>query len=132
MASVFGDKEFRQEIYEDRATHSVAVGLPSLIRERPEIDEIVDCVAREFKVSLKEIVEKRVGRQKKNVPRQVAIYCSQKLGGYTQRDIADYFSLKNRGGVASAINSIESSLKNGDLKRQYSRIRKNLNLTKST
>ena len=50
LASVFGDKEFRQEIYEDRATHSVAVGLPSLIRERPEIEEIVDCVAREFKV----------------------------------------------------------------------------------
>ena len=120
LPGVFGDKEFTQEIYEDRADHSVAVRLTGLLREHPEIAEIVNSVAREFKVSTKEIVEKRAGRQEKNVPRQVAMYCSQKLGGYARKDIADYFSLKNRGGVASAMNSVESLLKNGDLKRQFS------------
>ena len=106
--------------------------MSELIRERPGIDEIVDSVAIVFDVFPAEIVERRAGRQKRNIPRQVAMYCSQRIGGHSQKEIARYFSMANRGGVASAVYSIECSLAAGDLSKQFDRVLKTLNVTKST
>ena len=43
--------------------HEIANGLPQLVAQRPEMEEIVSVVARVFSVSREEILEKRRGRQ---------------------------------------------------------------------
>ena len=86
--------------------HEVANKLTEVIDERPEIEDIVAVVARVFNVDPRDITMKNRGRQVQNIPRQVGIYCSQRLAGYTQKQVAEYVSLSHRGDVSSAVKVI--------------------------
>ena len=132
QTGIFGDQSFRQSVYDNRECHEVANGITKVIDERPEIEEIVAVVARVFSVDPNEITMKKRGRQVQNIPRQVGIYCSQRLGGYTQKQVAEYFSLSHRGGVSSAVKIIGHRLQSGDLKIRLDEIRDGLNFTKLT
>ena len=132
LSGVFGEKVFRQMVYDDREFHEIANGLPELIDHRPEMDEIVASVVAEFGVLREEVLQKRRGRQPMNIPRQMAIFCCQRLGGYTQQDVADYFSLTHRGSVSSAVKVIEGRIERTDLGDRLDEIRQRLNFTKLT
>ena len=132
VTGVFGEKAFRQTVYDEREFHEIANGLPELIDHRPEMDEIVAVVAMEFGVSRVEVLQKRRGRQPMNIPRQVAIYCCQRRGGYTQQDVAECFSLTHRGSVSSAVKVIEGRIETTDLSERLDEIRRRLNFTKLT
>ena len=45
LTGIFGEKDFRQMIYDHRDCHEVAHELPSLVNQRPEPEEIVSVVA---------------------------------------------------------------------------------------
>ena len=79
------------------------MGYHSSVAQRPEMEEIVSVVARMFSVSREEILEKRRGRQPINIPRQISIYCCQRVCGYAQQEVADCFSLTHRGSVSSSV-----------------------------
>jgi len=132
VTGIFGEKVFRQMVYDEREFHEIANGLPELIDHRPEMDEIVAAVADEFGVLQEDVLQKRRGRQPMNVPRQIAIYCCQRLGGYTQQDVADYFSLTHRGSVSSAVSVIEGRIERADIGDRLDEIRQRLNFTKLT
>ena len=132
QTGIFGDKSFRQSIYDDRESHEIANRLTEVIDERPDIEEIVAVVARVFRVEPREITMKKGGRQVQNIPRQVGIYCAQRLGRYSQKQVADYFSLSHRGGVSSAVKVIGHRLQAGDLKNQLDEIKDGLYFTKLT
>ena len=57
ITGVYGEKEFRQAVFDEREFHEIANGLPQLVAQRPEMEEIVSVVARVFSVSREEILE---------------------------------------------------------------------------
>ena len=95
-------------MFDEREFHEIANGLPQLVAQRPEMEEMFlwwrGCLARE------EILEKNRGRQPINIPRQMAMYCCQRVCGYAQQEVADCFSLTHRGGVSSSVRVIEEEL----------------------
>ena len=54
------------------------------------------------------------GRQPTNIPGQMAFYCCQILGGYSQQEVADCFSLTHRGNVSSPAKIIEGKIERID------------------
>ena len=56
-------------MFDEREFHEIANGLPQLVAQRPEMEEIVSVVARV----------------------QMAIYCCQRVCGYAQQEVADVF-----------------------------------------
>jgi len=116
VIGIYGSREFRQETHDQKANHTAAEGLLEIVRDQPEMDEIVAVVAKIYNVTRKDVVMKKSGRQKKNEPRKLAIYCSQQLGGHSQQDIANYFSLAHRGSVSSTIKAVVVGLENGSMK----------------
>jgi len=132
ITGVYGEKEFRQAVFDEREFHEIANGLPQLVAQRPEMEEIVSVVARVFSVSREEILEKRRGRQPINIPRQMAIYCCQRVCGYAQQEVADCFSLTHRGSVSSSVRVIEEKIERIGFKKRLNEIEEELNLTKLT
>ncbi len=132
LTSVLGDQEFRQSVYDERDNHLVVTDVADLVEHRPEMDEIIEIVSSVFGVTVEDIKQKKRGRQQKNLPRQVAIYCCQRLSGGSQKEVAAKFSLTHRGSVSSAVKSVGNSLERGDLKRFLIEVESGLNLTKLT
>ena len=130
LPGVFGDQEFRQTIYDEQDNHVVATDVSEVVECRPEMDEIIGKVADVFGVTVSDVGHKKRGRQVKNVPRQVAIYCCQRLSGGSQKEVAEKFSLTHRGSVSSAVRSIGGRLEIGDLKEAFMEIKSGLKLTK--
>ena len=60
------------------------------------------------------------------------MYCSQRLGGHSQQDIADHFSLAHRGSVSSTIRAVGIDLQDGGIKKRMAQIEKGLNVIKLT
>lgn len=56
------------------------------------------------------------------------MYCAQKDGDFTQREIARYFNLGHTGSVSSAVRNIGLCIENGSLKREYVAIRRTLHV----
>ena len=77
-------------------------------------------------------MERKQGRQTKNVARQVAIYYCQRLGLHKQKEIAEYFSLSHRGSISSTVFAIESQAETSTFKKLLAQVRCDLNLTKRT
>jgi len=44
ITGVYGEKEFRQAVFDEREFHEIANGLPQLVAQRPEMEEIVSVV----------------------------------------------------------------------------------------
>ncbi len=130
IGSIYGDRAFKQSIQENKENLQVSRELSRELSQRPEIPTIVEAVAAIFKCDIKTITARSKGRPQSNVARQMAIYCSQKLGDYSLKAIADYFSLTNVGSVSSSIMSIKEKLAAGELAREYSRLEKRLYLKK--
>ena len=127
---IFGDKYFRLSIQAEKEIQKVSGDLGSVLSERPEIAKIVEAVAAVFGTDTHTITCKRMGRPQPNLPRQMAMYCSQQLGDHSLKDIATYFSLTNAGSVSPAIQVIKSKLKAGQCAEELSQLEKRLGIIK--
>jgi REP element-mobilizing transposase RayT len=130
QGSIYGDKAFRQSIGEDKENLQVSSELPKALSVRPDLAEIVTAVAKVFKTSEGEIETKRVGRQRSNVARQMAMYCGQQLGDHSLKDIAEYFSLTNPGSVSHSISSMKARLEAREFRKEYRQLEELLNIIK--
>lgn len=130
MATVLGDKDFREALAEEREEMSVSGDLARALSERPDAGKIVSAVAAVFKVPEQGIVNRQRGRQQANLPRQMAMYCCQQLGDMSLIDIANYFGLSHAGSVSPAVASIKNRLQERKLGKELEKVRTYLNIIK--
>ena len=132
LLGIFGDKAYRESIYEEREQLAVVTDVEALIMPPIELDEIVDAVAEIFRVDVDVIVKKQKGRRIENSTRRFAIYCAKRLGRYSQRAVAEYFGLNHPGSVSSTVRSIEKQVGCGMLDNELEEVRKRLKIVKLT
>lgn len=120
--SIFGDKSFRQAIIEEKDTLKVTGHLARALSERPSMARIVEAVATFYGTEKHAILAKAKGRPRRNVPRQVAMYCCQLLGGHSLVQIASYFSLTNAGSASPAIQVVRNGLQTGESRVEVKKI----------
>lgn len=130
VASILGEKAFRAAIQEEREQLQVSGDLSRALSDRPDMTSIVAAVAKVFKTTPQEIVQRRTGRQLANLPRQMAIYCCQQLGDQSLKSLAAYFHLTHPGSVSPAVASIKERLKLGEMVEQYEKVKRHLNIIK--
>jgi len=110
-----GSKNFRDWIYKQRDTDEFSVTKETLQSFRPEFDEIVENVAKEFNVSKESIIKSQRGRAANNFPRWVTMYLAQQYGGLKLKEIAKGIGLKKTGSIPTTIKKLMMAL-DGDKK----------------
>lgn len=120
--SIFGDKLFRQAILEKKETLRVVGDLAHALSERPTMASIVKAVAVVYGTEKHAIVHKAKGRAKRNVARQMAMYCSQELGDHSLAQIASYFCLTNVGSASAAIYAVRNGLRTEEHRVEFDEI----------
>jgi len=120
-----GSDSFRDWAYAQRGTDEAALSKQDIQLFRPSIDEIVNQVAKIFRVSDDSIVRGQQGRGKKNLPRWVAICLSQEIGSKKLTVIADAFGLKRTGSIPTTVKKLRELLENDSkLFRKVEKIRR--------
>jgi putative transposase len=128
LASVLGDARFRERV---RALTAVTAARRQargkVARKRPTATRIVSSVADTFNVSGNSILRAARGPGTKNVPRWVAMYLCQEIGGITLQKIASRFGLQRYGTVSTTIGKLRGEFEeNPPLASQVLRIRQQL------
>ena len=130
VAAVLGAKAFRESIKKEQDQLQVSGDLSQALSDRPSLPAIAAAVAKVFKTTPENIVNRQVGRQRANLPRQMAIYCGQQLGDQSLKAIAAYFNLTHSGSVSPAVAAIKNHLRNRTLVKEYEKVEKLLNIIK--
>ena len=131
LTGVFGDKTFKQSVYDEQENFEAAESVHRLVGTRISMGVIVQEVASMFSVAEVTLVERQCGHRVENIPRKMAMYIAKRDAGFTQKEIAHFFHLNNPGSVSSAIRSIESTIQ-GELRSDYEAIKSGLNIVKLT
>lgn len=118
LATILGDRDFREAIANERGELQVSGSLPQALSERPSAAAIVKAVAQVFNVKELEITRRQEGRQSANLPRKLAMYYCQQLGDLPLSEIADCFGLKQPGSVSPALADIGHRLAAGEMKKE--------------
>ena len=105
-----GGDEFRTWAYQQRQTDDMAVTKKELLQFKPSMDEIIDRIARAFKVNKESILVSQRGRVSDNIPRWVAMYLAQERGGVTLREIAAKFGLVRTGSIPTVIGKLKQRM----------------------
>jgi len=100
-----GSDEFRTWAYGQRVTDDGAVSVATSIQFKPSIAEVVAEVATTFSVTVDSILKAKRGTN--NVPRWVAMYLSQVLGGQQLTSIAEAFGLTRTGSIPTTIGKLK-------------------------
>jgi putative transposase len=109
--SILGDDKFRSRARAALApadTRGASKG--ALARKRPSLQKIVGLVADSFDVTGKSIVQAARGPGSKNIPRWVAMYLCQEVGGITLQIIAEHFGLQRYGTVSTTIGKLKQEV----------------------
>jgi putative transposase len=109
--SILGDDKFRTRARAALApaeTRGASKG--ALARKRPSLQKIVGLVADSFGVTGKSIVQAARGPGSKNIPRWVAMYLCQEVGGITLQIIAEHFGLQRYGTVSTTIGKLKQEV----------------------
>jgi REP-associated tyrosine transposase len=96
---------------------------------RPEIDNIVNEVAREYELDSYALYRTQEEEKTKKVilARNVAMTLSQDIGGHTLKDIASVFGIKNYRSVSILVGRFKNLINNHDsLRSQYVELRMRL------
>ncbi|HDH01093.1 MAG TPA: hypothetical protein ENG80_04725 [Nitrospirae bacterium] len=124
QAPYLGSELFRDWIYKQRATDELAIAKESLQFFRPGIDEIIESVAKAFKVSKDSIINNQRGRAHNNIPRWVSMTLAQECGGLKLVDIAAALGLKRTGSIPTTIKKLKDLLdQDRSLLRKVERIK---------
>ena len=105
-----GSDEFRSWAYAHKQTEEDAVSEQDKFLFRPDMDNILQDVAQMLEVSVDSIMHSQRGKE--NIPRWVAMYLCQEVGGHRHIDIAKKFALKRSGSVTNTIAKLEALLHN--------------------
>ncbi len=109
--SILGDDKFKSRAKAALApaeTRGASKG--ALARKRPSLQKIVSLVAENFEVTAKSIVQAARGPGSKNIPRWIAMYLCQEVGGITLQIIAQHFGLQRYGTVSTTIGKLKQEL----------------------
>jgi len=109
--SILGDDKFKSRArtaLAPAATRGASKG--ALARKRPSLHRIVGTVATAMKVSPGSILQAARGPGSKNVPRWLAMYLCQEVGGITLQVIAEHFGLQRYGTVSTTIGKLKQEL----------------------
>lgn len=119
-----GSESFRDWIYKQRETDELAVAKEALRFFRPNIDEIIESVAKVFKVSKDSIINNPRGRVNNNIPRWVSMTLAQECAGWKLVDIAAALGLKRTGSIPTTIKKLKDLLEQDrSLSRKVERIK---------
>lgn len=106
--SVLGDDRFRARVKAlDDVTALRGVSRGAAARKRPSVTRIIASVADTFQVTDHSILRAARGPGTKNVPRWVAMYLCQEVGGVTLQNIANEFGLQRYGTVSTTIGKLK-------------------------
>jgi len=130
VTSIIGDESFKKRLIKQKDKLKVNVELSQILSDRPAVDDIINSVAKAYKVNVNDIKERKTGRQTANMPRKVAIYLCQQYGDMTLNAIAHAFGLNHAGSVSPAIRDIKRELNSDGLARKISVIVKSLGVIK--
>ena len=100
-----GSDEFRAWAYTQRITDDNAVSVNSRAQLKPGVAKLVTDVATTFAVTEESILKAKRGTN--NVPRWVAMYLSQVVGGQPLVSIAQAFGLKRTGSIPTTIGKLK-------------------------
>jgi len=108
QSSLLGDDKFRKAAQRKKsATAARGVSRGANAKWRPSCKQIINAVAKEFKVSETSIYKAARGPGSKNVPRWVSMYLCQELSAVTLQSIAKLFKLKRYGTVSTTVGKLK-------------------------
>jgi len=110
-APYLGSEAFRDWAYAQRDMEYADASNAVSRLFRPSIDEIIERVAKAFKVTRESILTSQRGRVPNNIPRWVAMYLSQELGGKKLSVIAKTFGLKRTGSIPTTVAKLQVRMK---------------------
>ncbi|HFE39171.1 MAG TPA: hypothetical protein ENK06_12260 [Gammaproteobacteria bacterium] len=105
-----GSDSFRDWIYKQRVTDERTVSKDALQLFRPGINDIIESVAKAFKVRKNTIIDPPRGRVSNNIPRWVTMALAQEVGGMKLVDIAAALNLKRTGSIPTTIKKLKELL----------------------
>ncbi len=104
-----GSDEFRSWTYDQRVTNDKDVSEHEKSLFRPDMQVIIERVAKIFDVLPESILKSVRGRR--NLPRWVAMYLCQEIGSHRLADIALKFGLKRTGSIPTIIGKLKELLR---------------------
>ncbi len=120
-----GSDSFRDWIYKQRVTDERTVSKDALKLFRPGVDDIIESVAKAFKVRKNTIIHSPRGRVSNNIPRWVTMALAQEVGGMKLVDIAAALNLKRTGSIPTTIKKLKELLaEDRELQGKVERIRR--------
>ena len=109
LAPVLGDESFINQL--KLRQPSGEVPRTECIRQKPSIAHIINEVSHAFGEQNSALTTIQKGAGRKNLPKKVAMYISQKHGDYRLLEIAKAFGLNHYGGASHAIHCVAEALK---------------------
>jgi putative transposase len=100
MAAVFGDKAFKQWVYEELLPELAAEDKSRIVQPDLSMQQVAEGVAVYYQTSADDLRKVCRGPQPENEARKVAMYLCQELAAAKLRDIGDYFGLNHAGSVS--------------------------------
>jgi len=107
-----GSDSFRNWVYSQKETDEEAVSEKDKYPFRPDMDKIIADVASMMGVSVSSIMTAKRG--KANVPRWIAMYLCQEIGGHHLNYIAKKFALKRAGSIPNTITKLKVLMKSDE------------------
>ena len=101
LPSILGDKSFVKQFWRKINKQKSKVKTTTL--QIIPINDIVEAVCYVSGKSRAEIVKRQSGRQKRNLPRKMAMYLSQNVGDAKLQQLKEYFGVNHVGSVSHAI-----------------------------
>jgi len=109
--SILGDDKFKSRARTALAPASASSAAKvAPAHMRPSLHHIVSTVASTMKVNPGSILQAARGPGSRNVPRWVAMYLCQEVGGITLQEIAGHFGLQRYGTVSTTIGKLKQEL----------------------
>ncbi len=123
LPAVMGDEDFREkirrkEIIDTNKSDKIADKLHPQLK----LKQIIESVARVFKVKESVLIKRQNGRAKNNFPRKVAMYLCQKYCRFTLKEISEAFNLNNTGSVSKALFDVRVGLSNGSYEKELKEV----------
>ncbi|NVJ61945.1 MAG: transposase [Gammaproteobacteria bacterium] len=107
---VYGSKEFRQWVADEKLTEQSITKQASMVINTPSIEQIITIVSDYYKVDYDDIVAIRKGKGIKSVPRNVAIYFCQEVADKTLLEIAEVFGFSHPNSVSYVTSQLRQRL----------------------
>lgn len=122
-----GSDTFRDWAYGQRQTDESELSRKTIQSFRPDLDQVMDMVARHFKVNVDSITRCQRGRVDENIPRWVIMYLAREICGLKLQEIATCLGLKRTGSIPTTIMKLKSRMasdaklarKVGKIEREY-------------